>query len=308
MKKIALMVIAFYPLLFVIDLIQNTNYMQSYHAFVMDWWLLGLVVLASYWLIKSDTMYRYNELEGMRVRQYFAEVRRWENTPYVPPITLLYLKNPPGPFSPYDRDYVNNTFYRLVVNDFRDKVYILMDFDEFEPTARHSYLSVIGSKNLARLALYLAAPFSWLYFSFFLKASYGGWEMLLLPIVVRSLYRAALIINAILFHLPSNLDSRLEFESANRKVTWREAFPDTPVGETFLRAYYVEMERRSRFEAQLQNRVVPLDMAVWNNPNYPPYPYPASSIPAWESEYDGVFEEKMAQVVGNNVIQLRHSK
>lgn len=305
MKKIILAIVGFYPLLFLIDFFQDTSWFGSYHTFIKRWSFPGLILLAIYWLIKRDEKYYYHELENLRLRQFLAEVKRWEDTPFIPPLQLMYLKHPPTSFSPYTKDFVNNTFYRVVVNDFRDRVYVLKDFNSFEPAAPPAYLSVIGLTTILRLIGYVAVPFVWL------KAIIpysNGWGDLLIPFVALALYRAAKILQAIIYHLPTNMNNRLAAEEIPPKVTWRDAFPDKDIGETIQRAYFVEMERRARYEAQMLGRVIPQNMPMWNNPNYPGYPYPSTDLPRWESEYEAVFKEKSNVSEHSNVIPLRQLK
>lgn len=309
MKKILLLLLVFYPLLFLFDKTQGTTYFIGYHQFLLKTWPYLLAIAVSFYLLKKHTYYRYDEMEKLRYRLYQAERNRWLHTPYVPPIMLMYLKNPPGPYSPFLYDYVNNTFYRTVVNDFRDRVYILSDFDSFEPDSRDSYIETVGMRSIMRIVFYLGGVIVWLFYWVFLSPSgfLEGWEVFSIPLIVVGLYRSYTLIQVYLDQRYSILDEQYELNDVNRKITWREAFPDTEIGKTFTRAYYVEMERRARFNYQLRNQRVPENMEEFNNPNFAPYPYPAQSIPQWENEYEMVMEQKQQELneSSKKVVPLR---
>lgn len=309
MKKILLLFLVIYPLLYLFDKTQGTTYFLGYHQFILKAWPYILAIALSIYFIKKHKYYRYDEMESVRTLIYQAEQQRWLHTPYVPPIMLMYLKNPPGSLSPFLYDYVNNSFYRLVVNDFRDHVYILSDFDSFEPHSRTPFIEAVGMKSFLRLVFYFGSVIAWLFYWVFLSPNgfLEGWEIFTIPLITVALYRGYVLLQVYLEQRYSVLDKQLELNDVNRKITWREAFPDTEIGKTFIRAYYTEMERRARYNYQLRNQRVPENMEEFNNPNFAAYPYPAQNMPSWENEYEMVIQEKQQELnnSSNKVVPLR---
>lgn len=312
MIKALLFVGMLYPVLWIVDKSTESHTLTNYHSFVMEWWSVGIVLLFTWGLLKKIPAFRYSEMENMRERQYMFEVGRYHNTPYVPSIMLMYLKNPPDSFSPITYDYINNTFYRSVVNGFRDSVYRMTDFQTFEPDARPNFIKVVGFRNWLRLYGYFGVSLAWL--AYWLlgvpEVLLNGWQLFTMPFVVFGFSKAAVILSAITTHVPDQLDRRLETENGpHQKITWREVFPDQSIGSSIIRAYLAEKERRMRYESTLTGMIIPDNVDQYINKNYPPYPYPSKDIPEWSEEfeilYDSKIEELQLHKPMGNVIPLK---
>lgn len=312
MLKALLFIGLLYPILWVVDRSTESTTLLTYHSVVIEWWPVALVVLISWHFLKKIPSFRYEEMENMRTRQYMYEIGRYDNTPYIPPIMLMYLKNPPDAFSPVTYDYINNTFYRTVVHGFRDSVYRMTDFQSFEPVRRPNFFKVVGMKTWFRLSLYFGLSISWL--AYWLlgdpKVLIEGWQLFTMPFVIVGLTKAAILLSVITNHLPDKLDKLLQMENGlEHKVTWREVFPDKVYGETIIRAYLAEKERRMRYESSLTGLIIPDNVDHYINKNFPPFPFPSKKIPEWSEElevlYDNRREDVQLQVTKGNVIPLR---
>ncbi len=308
MKKTVIVLAALYGCLWVVDYINNSNWLLSYQSFMKEWWELGFVAMLCIWVFNKNKYFKYEILDEMRRVEFVAEIARYENTPYIPQIMLMYMKNPPGSVNISSRRaYVTDTFYRLVVNEFRDRVYVLQDFDSLQPDNRIDYLSVIGIKNLLKCIFYYLLPFIWIGYALIdMQLSLlNSWVLFTAPIILLSWQRATYLLHAFIEYRPSNLDKKIEYADAKREFTWRETFPDNDVGQTFVRAYYCEMERRMRYEHLLNKRKVPENQGIWNSPNFAPFIYPSNDLPVWENEYQPHYDQKVEQAYSNNVINFK---
>lgn len=311
MFKAALSIILLYPLLWVVDKSTDSSTLMNYHVFVMNWWPVGVSLFITWGLLKKIPSFRVNEMENMRLRQYSYEIRRYNETPFVAPIMLMYLKNPPEAISPTTYDYINNTFYRTVIHGFRDSVYRISDFSSFEPAPRSSYLEVVGVKFWFRLYSYFILGFGWFAYWLLRDATtlISSWQLFTIPLVVYLLAKVTVFLQVITTYLPRELDNRIELENGpNLKVTWREVFPDQSFGITIIRAYISEKERRMRYESSLTGMIIPDNVDQYVNNNFPPYPFPSKELPEWTRDVELFYEskkEELQEQPKGNVIPMR---
>lgn len=298
MLKSVLIILVLFPICLLVDYFNGSSWLQGYTQFIREWWNVILTLLLCKVVFTKSRDYKYDIMEDMRENQYLAETKRYFNTPYIPPIMLRYLKNPPGSIRPTDYDYINDTFYRLVVNSFRDRIFVLQDFDSMEPCNRPSYFDVISIKNISKCLLYLIIPFIWLLFVYFIleQSMFTDWPLLSIPFILAAFQRGLFMIEAFIKFNPFRLDRELRDNDCMLKVTWRDAFPDREIGITFVRAYYFEMERRHRYELTIQDKVIPDQFPEWKNPNFAPFPFPSKNMPQWESEYEQHYEKKFIEM------------
>lgn len=313
MWKKALFIVYLYPILWAIDFFMNSNLLSMYHEFLMAWWPFGVAIALTYLVTKNVVDLKYQEAEKLRESMFFAEMRRYRNTPYIAPVMVMHLVNPPRAYRPYDSDYVNNRFYRTVVNAFRDRVYIMADYRRPQPERRESYLKIVGFMTWATLFISFSAPMAWLTY-WTLKEPMmllKGWPLFTLQFVIYGLVKSALMIQVILEHHPKSLEVILQKESAYQELqTWREAFPDRSLGITILRAYEMEKESRMRYLATIQGRPVPETTVDFHHPSFPPYPLPSQQIPSWTNDLEQQFQEKVVEWSGgqrtkSNVVPMR---
>ncbi|MBQ0137952.1 MAG: hypothetical protein KBT36_01505 [Kurthia sp.] len=302
MFKQIFMILAVLPVCFLIDLFNGSNWYDAYKQFILTYWDILLVAIISISVFIKNQKYQFQVFDDLRRDQFFAEMSRYLDTPYLAPIMAMYLKNPPGSVYPTDYEYVNDTFYRTVVNAFRDRVYIFQDVHSFDPYARTPYLEVYGTSRFFKCLFYFLAPFTWYAF-----VTYGlnlsmlqDWPLLTLPFALVSFQRCSYLIHGFVKYLPSNLDRALADNDCDKPITWRDAFPDREIGTTFVRAYYFELERRQRYEMTIQGKTVPHVYPKWNNGNFAPFPYPSDNLPTWQDAYDSYYEDKK--------MELHHSK
>lgn len=294
MIKLIVGLAVLFPLLFVTDYTTGTNMTSSYLVFLSAYWRFIFIGYVSYELAKKAYKTRYEELESMRFSQYINEVQRYHGTPYVPAIMAWYLKNPPSAFSPRTGDYINNRFYQMVVNDFRDNVYVFRDFNSFEPYGRSSFINVVGWSKILRLTLLTFVSFGWFGYWFLQNDFFTNWPFFTLPFVIMAWVKIIVSIQAILYHLPSNLDSMLN--GSDVRLFWREAFPDKPFGHTVLRAYLYEKEKRMRYEATFNNHPMGPSLDSWNHYAFPEPPYPHYDLPEWADDYEALYIQKAEQL------------
>lgn len=297
MKRIIFWGLLSFPILWAIEKMTQTPLLAPYQAFLMKWWQLGIVIVISYFLLRNLTDYRNNEMEKMRERRYLAELSRYRDTPYVSPIMVMYMTNPPQAFSKSTYDQVHNTFYRTVVNHFRDRVFIHAEYNRMKPRDRQIYIKTVGIMAWSRMIFYIVGSFTW--FAYWFLQGPGvfleGWQLFTLPLVVLGLARGTMIMQAITEHLPDRLDKELSQTHENiPQFTWRDAFPDNYLGQSIIRAYEAEKESRMRYQSLLTKQPVPLSTAEYHNPNYAPFPYPSMYIPDWADEMAAHYQEKKA--------------
>ncbi|MFY0520591.1 hypothetical protein ACOMCU_22580 [Lysinibacillus sp. UGB7] len=307
MLKPVFFILVLFPICLIVDYFNGTSWLLNYSHFLKEWWNLILALLLCKVVFTKSKDYKYDIMEDMRINQYLAEIQRYFNTPYVPPIMLRYLKNPPGSIRPTDYAYINDTFYRLVINSFRDRIFVLQDFDSIEPCNRSSYFDVIGVKNITKCLLYLLIPFVWLFFVYIIleQSMLTDWPLISLPFMFAAFQRGLFFIEAFIKYNPLKLDRELKENDCLLQVTWRDAFPDREVGITFVRAYYFEMERRQRYELTIQGLTIPDQFPEWKNPNFAPFPYPSKNIPSWEAEYEPYYDKKSKEM--NTPLSTRNS-
>lgn len=298
MGKVILWGLLLYPILWGIDYITKSQLVQTYHQFIMDWWPVGIVIIATYYLVRNITTFRNAEMEILRERQYLHEIMRYRSTPFIPSIMLMYLTNPPRSFSPYDSDYINNTFYQTVVNTFRDRVYVMADFHHAQPVDRLPYYRIVGFKLWSRLILYFGLSFGWLSYWVLTAPSMllNDWPLFTLPFVVWGLAKSTMLIQVITEHIPSHLEKKLDLESAfQERHTWRETFPDTSIGQTIVRAYEMEKESRMRYLSIIRQLPVPETTEHFHHPSFPPYPFPSKHIPEWSGDMENLYNDKLQE-------------
>lgn len=295
MIKLIIGMIGLLPLLYLSDKTTGTNMAMSYLLFLKEYWRYLLVGLVTFKLAKKAYDSRFNELENMRYKHYTNEVKRYYGTPYVPAIMAWYLTNPPVAFSPNQWDYINNRFYQIVVNDFRDNVYVFRDFNSFEPGERSTVLDIVGWSTMLKLLTISIVSFGWFAYWTLNGSFFNNWPFFTLPFLVMAWVKIIVKVQAIMYHLPSQFDSRLSNDS-NVRVYWRDAFPDSPFGHTVLRAYFYEKEKRMRYFASLNNQPMGPSLDTWSHYAFPEMPYPHIELPEWEKDYDEFYVQKAKQL------------
>src|SRR5699024_6320230 len=161
------------------------------------------------------------------------------------------------------------------VNAFRDRVYIMSDYQRSQPESRLHYGKIVGFKTWALLFLNFSLPFGWIAYWLFTDPAMlvKGWQLFTLPLVVYGFAKTSLLMQAIMEHQPKSLDRLIQSELAYQDPqTWREAFPDKALGITILRAYEMEKEARMRYLATINGVAVPATTMDFHHPSFPPYP------------------------------------
>ncbi|PLR70484.1 hypothetical protein [Bacillus sp. UMB0728] len=294
MKKLRLILVwavLAYPITWIFQKVVGIPIFDSYHEILYSgyvilyacWdWLL--ILFLTYIFNRNIVQIKYDTLEKIRQSRFHAEVDRWFDTPYIPPLMMYYLLNPPQSVSTDIYKSVSNRFYQLVVFAFRDRVFINGQSSSYYPAARKSHWRIIGLKEFLKTSLVsilivgwfasvtINDPESWLF----------GNERFSIPVVIFLGLYVAMKIQAYLEMSYNKLDVVIEdhFGEKEPKVSWPEVFPDQPKGKVITAAWQAETEKRQRYTNLIK------EQQLYNNPNYrnhalAPYPYPSDSIPEW---------------------------
>ncbi|MBP1931772.1 hypothetical protein [Ammoniphilus resinae] len=260
--------------------------------YILVWGDWFIIVLLSYKFATSLSTY-YKVAEEIRMRRFIQEVQRWERTPYIPPLMLYYLMAPPVSYSPYLRDSVTNTFYKTVVNSFRNRAYMDLGFTDADPQHKSHWLKVVGlSKWIPPLlgGLLILTFFYQLFQTKPMNEWFLGWERFAIPLLVllgswigQQLYAIMVIgkgklVEQALFEC---------FQQVEPRISWRDAFPDRHYGEIILKAWSAASERQQRNYYEFQCRPLPANNElIMDCPSLAPYPFPSQSIPEWAGEME----------------------
>lgn len=317
LKLLVTIALIAYPLCYVIHWISpEYKVLESYHALIRyvwdflmqygDWILIFLLSL------KFSTGYKtyYQVAEQVRQKQFFAEYLRWENTPYVAPIMLYYLLKPPVAISSQTRDIVENQLYHTIVDTFRSRVYIHADYDVLEPVERKALVNAIGFRTiLFPLIGYtiIGGFFCYLAQHKPITLWLTGYDRYAIPFLAGIFSWATQYTMAILrYGTMNHIDQDIQQQFGDRihHITWRDVFPDRPLGETILHAWLGEREYRQRNWNYLNRTPITAHMA-YDCPFLPPYPLPADNLPTWVDQAEDFHAEKLAKLKQNQTLRDR---
>lgn len=245
--------------------------------------------------------------EEIRQNQFEKEIIRWFNTPYISPLHRLYMLRPPRWIRWENINPFRNTFYRFVVQAFRDLIYRRYDYKEFEPTGnRPTIWQVVPRKAWASLTIFTLIPLLILAFDFKQNGLhlFDGYYALTLPVILAFLSRSAVLTLAIKDHATWKHIDRLlmdTFGKVEPKTRWMELYPNHPAGKSILETWKAEC--RLRQDRDYQYRATrKLDMSspqhypvtthmnyAYDNPSLPSCPYPEEQIPDWAENYDAMY-------------------
>jgi len=288
-KTIILLAIAAYPITLIIQWLSDgitpfTTY-NRYIGFVFnnywDWLLVGAATL----ILTQPGDKIVKLIEDIRIRHYELELIRWKETPYIAPLHLLYLLAPPRALTSDARSNALHPFYKTIVNDFRDRIYINAKYTQFDPETKPSMWKVIGKSSTAQLItntiLVVFCVACMLYINPLDKMTHG-WGKAFIPVVAYFLFQNVIIMRAIFIESPNKTYSRItkQFDDEDPKITWRELFPDRPYGESILFAWRGDCERRQRMSYEASDSPVPVRME-YTSPGLAPKPFPSEEIPQW---------------------------
>jgi hypothetical protein len=223
------------------------------------------------------------------------------NTPYVPPLMFYYLTNPPQAVYNDSRKIVDNRFYQMVVNTFRDRIYINAHYQSNEPLDRPMLLSIIGFKDMAKTFLVFLAVFFWFSVVTFRGLDFWlySWERFTIPFVAYFSMYTVMKIQAYLEMRYMKMDRVISnhLGEPEPRITWRELFPDQDRGKIILAAWEAECEKRERYRNMVYSNT-PITHQQNNHP-LAPYPYPSSNLPNWLDDMDAYYEQKLDQWVAD---------
>ncbi|MED4400281.1 hypothetical protein [Metabacillus fastidiosus] len=311
----------FYPISWVIQSLAGIPIFDLYnevlyvaYEVIYEWWDWILISIATFMSSKNIIEVKYETMELIRRNRFFSEIERWANTPYVPPILFFYLINPPQSVSSKIEKTIDNRFYQMIINFFRDRIYINAEYQSDTPYERLPLWRVIGIKELVKTILIYTIVFFWFSSVCFTDLSnwINGWERFTLPAVIYFSLYIAMKMQAYFDMTYAKMDRVLTqtFSQPEPLVRWRELFIDHHRGQTVLAAWEAEREKRQRYTDLYRNGFVPDTITHFTNPALAPYPYPYRELPTWIDDMDAHYQQKLLEWEKQKVVknQMRKKK
>jgi hypothetical protein len=299
MKSLIALLIVLYPLFAFVQWMTDVNVLEQYHTLILNWWDWLLIGLLTYTLLKRVLPTKVILKEKIREKLFYSEFNRYSNTPFMPPVLIMYLLNPPSTLSNDLYVSVKDRFYQKVVNAFRDRVYIHADYKTPLPKDRIPFYLVVGLKDILLIAGSISVSFGW--FVGVVMSDYtlfiNGWERFSIPFVTALSIFGALRLQALMEMRYTGLDIDLQniLGDPYIKKTWRESFPDKELGEAIIHTWEAERERKMRYTYQARNLPVPDVIQDYFNPALAPFPFPSNEIPAWADQIEAHYESKQQE-------------
>lgn len=304
-KNVILLAVAAYPVTLLIQLLSKDQepfsiYNRYLVSITHNHWEWILVVIAILLLTKTEDR-TLHFAQMLRTRHYDLEYYRWSDTPYISPLHLYYMVAPPLALSGDPKSQALDPFYKNIVSDFRDRVFVNAKYTQFEPNPKPSLLKIIGKTLIIQWLVNTLCFIACIGGMFFILTSTtlaDGWAKALLPIAVYFLIQNLHIVKAVHLTKPTNMYMcvRKYFGTEEPKIIWRELFSDRPYGEALLFAWRNDCERRQRLAYQAVGQKEPIRME-YRSPGLAPKPFPSDAIPQWaESAEILLMEETIKRV------------
>lgn len=303
-KRLLLWIAVLYPVSWIVQKLSKipvfdlyNEFLHSTYEFIYEWWDWLLIAGVSYVITKSIVEVKYETMELIRRNRFKFEIARWSDTPYAPPVLFFYLINPPQSVSMQMGKEIENRFYQMVVNYFRDRVFINAEYHNQNPQEREPQWKIVGLKDISKTIMVFLIVFIW-----FAKVSLmdlsswiNGWERFTIPAVLYFSLYVALKIHAYYEMSYRNLDQVLgnTFGEPEPRILWRELFPDQHKGETLLSAWEAEREKRQRYTLLYRSGFVPEKITIFDSLALAPYPYPYEGLPKWVDDMEAHYQEKV---------------
>jgi len=300
LSKALLLALLAFPVLAVIDYFTEgtfkpyTEYKRligEAWTFIVDHWEWTAVVVITPILCRGAYKLYAPLAEEIRQNQFEKELIRWLNTPYISPLHHLYMIRPPRWVRWEVKNPYRNTFYKFVVQAFRDIVYRPYDYQEFEPTGkRPNVWQVVPKKAWVSMAIYMMIAAAILTFNYRQNSThlFDGYYVFTIPLLLALLSRVLVMIIAIVDHAGWKKIDRLLIETFGEKepkTRWVELFPNQSKGKVILETWKAECRLR-------QDRDTSASF-TYENPAIPNCPYPEEQIPSWATNYDAMYYSRM---------------
>lgn len=302
-KTAILLAIAAYPVTLVIQLLSIGNKpFSTYNHYIgyvfSNYWDWIFVAIITLFLIRpGDKILQY--IDDIRKRHYELEFNRWIDTPYISPLHLYHLIAPPVALSKDARSQALHPFYKSIISDFRDRVYINAKYTQIDPDSKPTVIKIVGKSLLIQLlvnTLMFFLSVAGILYTNTLSNPINAWAKVFIPVGAYFLFQNFIIIKAIKLENPKHTYAQLtkHFDMEEPKVTWRDLFPDRPYGESILFAWRADCERRQRLAYEASNRPVPVRME-YKSPGLPPKPFPADELPHWATAAEQSYYEEISE-------------
>ncbi|MFC5449152.1 hypothetical protein ACFPOG_12840 [Paenibacillus aestuarii] len=275
-------------------------------VYVHAWGDWGIVAIMSYLFLKSAKTF-YEAAEKIRYNVLVSEIERWGKTPYIPPLLYFYLVSPPASFSSNLKDVAGNPFYQQVVDFFRNQVYVDSAFSSGEPKPKAPLYKVVGAGIITSVLLGVGIILGFFIVLYRIKSPdtwFSGWDKFFIPFIAFLVSWVSQQLYAIIkVGGRKELDQRMleYFNEPEPRYPWRDMFPDRR-GQTVLKAWNAEREKKQRYYYYLKNKPVPSEgNFVYDNPSLAPYPYPSDKIPEWSNEMEESVHDRIDRWKDNKI-------
>ncbi|MEK5183427.1 hypothetical protein [Paenibacillus sp. FSL P4-0288] len=289
-----------------------------------DWVIVAVI---SYYLLHGSDIHFIETAETIRKNRFWSEIKRWRDTPYIAPLHLYYLVCPPLPYDTSAKSVSSHPLYREVTNTFRDRATIDAKYSNFEPLPEANRIKIVG-KNVwfafFICILVLVAMIVVLGYCKPIETWFSSWDKFMIPFLLFLSVRAGRIMQAM---VEVGSGRRIKqsiidyFGDENQRITWRDVFPDTPLGDAILKAWKSDCERRQRAYYDFNN-VVPPRIMVFDNPACAIRPFETDELPTWTEDMELRYQQelihwqqknkkqqlKQSNTNGNKVVEFKKKK
>lgn len=290
-KSAVLLAISAYPITLVIQLLSDKEPFTAYNYYIgyvfEHYWSWILVIIATLLLSRTGNK-TLKYVEEIRHRHYMLEFHRWINTPYIAPLHLYYMVAPPMALSEDAKSQALDPFYKIVVSDFRDRVYINVKHKQFEPNPKPNYATIIGKSMIIQIIVntfFLILSMAGMFYLNTITHLAADWGKALIPIAAYFFFQNTTILRAFALASPNKTYAMIKenFDEEEPEITWRDLFPDRPYGEALIFAWRADCERRQRLAYEASGKPVPVRME-YTSPGLAPKPFPSEIQPEWADE------------------------
>lgn len=289
-----------------------------------DWVIVAIITL---YLLHGSDVHFIEAAEIIRRNRFWAEIERWNDTPYISLLHLYYLLCPPLPYDTSSKSVSSHPLYREVTNCFRDRVMINAKFNHFDPRREKSWIKIVGKTvwlSLFTSLFVIILILSALGYSKPFDSWFSGWDKFLIPFLLFLSVRAGRIIQAI---VEVGSGRRIKqairdyFGDDTQRITWRDVLPDTSFGDAILKSWRSDCERRQRAYYDLKN-VAPPKIMVFDNPACAIRPFEKDELPTWIEDMEDRYHNelnswqknknnnrnKLKNTSGNKVVEFKRKK
>lgn len=280
-----------------------------YH-FVLHNWVWFILFMIIPFFTKSFYKWDVNISDEIRLRILKIEIERYLNTPYIAPLHLLYMLQPPRWLKNEYRFPFQHPLYIEAAQAFSEIVYFKFEFKLFEPKSRVPFFKTVSKHIYLKLLLCLGTIVIGTPIIIMSAPLTNAYTVLLLPFILKSCIITGLIIKALYkYGRYSKLEKQITnfFGEPNPKVTWLELYPNTAAGQKIILTWKSEVTLRQVRERAYRQNHMNLDLsapksydqslrnpAPYDMKPIPPCPFPSEQVPNWFNAYTNYSSESFS--------------